>query len=212
MKVGPAGSGMITMRCIGQSVGTETELRNRLRPLVSMETPSRPLSIRSLSFLDAVRNFAGPLDYESVYMKAKSDYVLAPLSTNAIQAMMAATAAATGIVLLCDAYGGKIADMAADATAFPRRAGTQYCIQYYASWLNAPPLRPSGAGRQRLCRDAALHGRCVLCELLRSRFAQLCARLLGGNLARLVAVKQHYDPSNVFHHAQSVPLQMPPSA
>ena len=128
---------MITMRCIGQSVGTETELRNQLRPLVSMETPSRPLSIRSLSFLDAVRNFAGPLDYESVYMKAKSDYVLAPLSTNAIQAMMAATAAATGIVLLCDAYGGKIADMAADATAFPRRAGTQYCIQYYASWLSA---------------------------------------------------------------------------
>src|SRR5258708_7085265 len=31
MKVGPAGNGLITMRCIGQSVGTETELRNQLR-------------------------------------------------------------------------------------------------------------------------------------------------------------------------------------
>ncbi len=213
MKVGPAGSGMITMRCIGQSVGTETELRNQLRPLVSMETPSRPLSIRSLSFLDAVKNFAGPLDYEFVYMKAKSDYVLAPLNTNAIQAMMAATAAATGIVLLCDAYGGKIADMAADATAFPRRAGTQYCIQYYASWLNA------SATAARLAQVANVYA-AMRPYMAGASYVNYCDLDLpnyahaywGGNLARLVAVKQHYDPSNVFHHAQSVPLQMPPSA
>ena len=33
----------------------------------------------------------------------------------------------------------------------------------------------------------------------------------GGNLGRLVAVKQQYDPDNLFHHAQSVPLVAPPS-
>jgi hypothetical protein len=30
-----------------------------------------------------------------------------------------------------------ISDVAADATAFPRRDGTQYCIQYYSSWTRA---------------------------------------------------------------------------
>jgi hypothetical protein len=126
MKVGPAGNGLITMRCIGQSVGPQAELRSNLATLTKLDAPSRPLTIQSLGFLDAVKHFAGPLDYESVFMKAKSDYVLSPLGPAAIQAMMSAVAAVPvgGIALLCDAYGGKIADVAADATAFPRRAGT----------------------------------------------------------------------------------------
>ena len=50
MKVGPAAGGMITMRCIGQSVGTESELRSQLRPLVALETPSSALKVsRSVS-------------------------------------------------------------------------------------------------------------------------------------------------------------------
>jgi hypothetical protein len=34
----------------------------------------------------------------------------------------------------------------------------------------------------------------------------------GANLGRLVAMKNSYDPANVFHHAQSVPLVMPPAS
>jgi FAD/FMN-containing dehydrogenase len=212
MKVGPAGSGMITMRCIGQSVGTEAELRSQLRPLVSMATPSRPLSIRSLSFLDAVKNFAGPLEYESVYMKAKSDYVLAPPGNDAIQAMMAATAAASGIVLLCDAYGGKIADIAADATAFPRRAGTQYCIQYYASWQRAAdtPARVAQVANVHAAMRPYMPGAAYVnyCDLDLPDYANA---YWGGNLARLSAIKRQYDPGNLFHHAQSVPIGPPPA-
>jgi hypothetical protein len=66
------------MRCIGQSVGSLTELRNELFALVSVEPPSNPLHIQTLSFLDAVNHFSGGLNYESVFMKAKSDYVLSP--------------------------------------------------------------------------------------------------------------------------------------
>ena len=139
MKLGPAGNGLISMRCIGQSIGSEAELRNELHRLVTLETPSSPLKIQGLSFLDGVKHFAGPLTYESVYMKAKSDYVFSPLASSAIGNMLSSVAAVPvgGIAVLCDAYGGQIGNVPVADTAFPRRGGTQYCIQYFSSWQNA---------------------------------------------------------------------------
>jgi FAD/FMN-containing dehydrogenase len=210
MKVGPAGNGTITMRCIGQSVGTESELRSNLSALTRLDAPSRPLlAIQSLGFLDAVKHFAGPLAYESVLMKAKSDYVLTPLGSDAIGAMMAAVAAVPvgGIALLCDAYGGKIADVAADATAFARRAGTQFCIQYYSSWDRAAdtPTHIANVAKVYAAMRPYVPGASYVnyCDLDLPDFA---TAYWGANLARLSAVKKQYDPANVFHHAQSVPV------
>ena len=198
------------MRCIGQSVGTENELRNQLQPLVALETPSSALKVQSLGFLDAVKHFAGPLDYESILMKAKSDYVLTPLDSAAIDDLMAAVGAASGIVLLCDSYGGKIADMAADATAFPRRAGTQYCIQYFSSWTRAAdtPAHLAQVASVYAAMRPHMPGASYVnyCDLDLQDFA---TAYWGDNLDRLVAVKQQSDPENVFHHAQSVPLTPP---
>jgi FAD/FMN-containing dehydrogenase len=213
MKVGSAGGGAITLRCIGQSVGSETELRAQLHPLVTMYAPSSALSIQSLSFLNAVKHFAGPLDYESVYMKAKSDYVLTPLASDAIQAMMTSLAAisAGGVVLLCDAYGGKIADVAAPDTAFPRRNGTQYCIQYYSSWTRAAdtPAHIANVAKIYAALRPFMPGASYLnyCDLDLPDYAQA---YWGDNLPRLMAVKGQYDPQNLFQHAQSVPLPPAP--
>ena len=213
MKVGPAGGGKITMRCIGQSVGSEAELRSQLRTLTTLETPSSPLTVRQLGFLDAIKHFAGPLDYESVYMKAKSDYVLTPLISG-IPDMLAAVAAVPvgGIVLLCDSYGGKIADVASDATAFPHRAGTLYCIQYYSSWSRAADTPVHLAQVASVFAAMRLHlpggpaSYVNYCDLDLPDYATAYWR---GNLARLVAVKRQYDPGNLFHHAQSVPVSLP---
>jgi FAD/FMN-containing dehydrogenase len=212
MKVGPAGGGLITMRCIGQSVGSESELRQQLRTLTNLQVPSSPLTVRSQSFLDAVKHFAGPLDYESILMKAKSDYVLTPLTDEAIADMMAAVAPIPvgGIVLLCDSYGGKIADVASDATAFPRRAGTQYCIQYFSSWSRAAntPAHLTQVAKVYAAMRPHMPGASYVnyCDL---DLADYATAYWGDNLARLVAVKQQYDPDNLFHHAQSVPVSMP---
>ncbi|PDT78166.1 FAD-binding oxidoreductase [Bradyrhizobium sp. C9] len=212
MKVGPAGQGLITMRCIGQSVGSESELRSELRRLTAVRPPSSALSVQSLAFLDAVKHFAGPLAYESVLMKAKSDYVLTPLASDGIEAMMTAVApiAPGGIVLLCDSYGGRIADAAADATAFPRRAGTQYCIQYFSSWSRSADTAAHLADVARVyaAMRPFMPGASYVnyCDLDLDDYA---SAYWGDNLARLVAVKQQYDPDDLFHHAQSVPLGVP---
>src|ERR1700716_3824782 len=115
-----------------------------------------------------------------------------------------------GIVLLCDSYGGKISDVAADATAFPRRAGTQYCIQYFSSWTRAgdTPTRLAQVAKVYAAMRPHMPGASYVnyCDLDLPDFAKA---YWGDNLARLVAVKQQYDPANLFHHAQSVPVSLP---
>jgi hypothetical protein len=208
MKVGPGGGGSISMRCIGQSIGSNSELRNELSGLVSVETPSKPLKIQTLSFLDAVNHFAGGLNYESIYMKGKSDYVLNHLPSSAAAAMLSAVAAIPvgGIALLCDAYGGAISDVAAADTAFPRRGGTQYCIQYFSSWLHLAdtPSHVANVANVYAAMRPYLPGAAYVnyCDLDLQNFADA---YWGANLPRLSAVKKAYDPDNLFHHAQSVP-------
>ncbi len=209
MKLGPTAGSAISMRCIGQSVGSRTELRNELSALVSAEAPSKPLNIQTLSFLDAINHFAGGLNYESVYMKAKSDYVFSPLSPSAIAAMLAAVSEVPvgGIAVLCDAYGGAISGVAATDTAFPRRAGTQYCIQYFSSWSDPTdtPAHLANVTNVYAAMRPYLPGAAYVnyCDLDLQNFADA---YWSTNLPRLSTVKKAYDPDNLFHHAQSVPV------
>jgi FAD/FMN-containing dehydrogenase len=210
MKVGPAGNGRISMRCIGQSVGSEAELRNQLRTILGLETPSSPLKIQSLGFLDAVKHFAGSLEFESVFFKAKSDYVFTALDAAAIRTMLAAVATvptSIGIALLCDAYGGRISDVAAGDTAFAHRSGTQYCIQYFSSWTRAADTTAHLAQVARVyaAMRPFMPGASYVnyCDLDLPDFANA---YWGANLDRLSAVKKAYDPADMFHHAQSVPV------
>ena len=156
-----------------------------------------------------MKHFAGPLTYESVYMKAKSDYVFSPLASSAIGNMLSAVAAVPvgGIAVLCDAYGGQIGNVPVADTAFPRRAGTQYCIQYFSSWQNAAQ---SGSHLTNVANVYAamrpyLSGAAYVnyCDLDLQNWADA---YWGANLSRLSAVKAAYDANNLFHHQQSVPV------
>jgi len=209
MKLGPTAGSAIPMRCIWQSIGSGTELRNELSALVSVEAPSTPLNIQTLGFLDAVNHFSGGLNYETSYMKGKSDYVLNPLSSSAVAVMLSAVAAIPGggIALLCDAYGGAISDVAAADTAFPRRGGTQYCIQYFSSCLDPAdtPTHLANVANVYAAMRPYLPGAAYVnyCDLDLQNFADA---YWGANLPRLSAVKKAYDPDNLFNYAQSVPL------
>jgi hypothetical protein len=142
-------------------------------------------------------------------MKAKSDYVFSPLPSSAIADMLNAVAAVSvgGIAILCDAYGGEIANVTADSTAFPRRSGTQYCIQYFSSWQNpahsashiANVANVYAAMRPYLPGAAYVN----YCDLDLQNWADA---YWSSNLFRLSAVKAAYDSDNLFHHSQSIPV------
>jgi FAD/FMN-containing dehydrogenase len=127
--------------------------------------------------------------------------------------MMSAASANGSIALLCDGYGGKIADVAAADTAFPRRAGTQFCIQYYSSWTRAAdtPAHLASVAKVYAAMRPYMPGASYVnyCDLDLPDYADA---YWGDNLPRLMAVKQQYDPDNLFQHAQSVPLPSQPQA
>jgi hypothetical protein len=90
-------------------------------PLTSVGTSTVPT--QSLSFIEAARHFAGDGDKQRVYFKAKSDYAVEPLNSQAIDALLAALKRNTEpVTVIFEAYGGAINRVASDATAFPHRA------------------------------------------------------------------------------------------
>src|SRR6202011_4168609 len=90
---------------------------------------------------------------------------------------------------------------------FPRRAGTQYCIQYFSSWLDPAdtPSHLANVANVYAAMRPYLPGAAYVnyCDLDLQNFADA---YWGANLPRLSAVKKAYDPDNLFQHQQSVPV------
>lgn len=211
MKVGSRSDGKLSLRCIGQSTGSESALRGELDGLLALGQPSSPLTINTLEFFDAVDHFSGGWAYETDYFKAKSDYVVNGLSDNGIEALLQALkgAPAGQIVALCDAYGGAIANVASSASAFPHRDQQTFCIQYFSSWTRAAdtPQRLTNMSKAYAAMRPHVPGACYVnyCDLDLPDWAM---SYWGANLSRLRQIKSQYDPNNIFRHAQSVqPIQ-----
>lgn len=186
-----------------------SQVRQELKVLLNTEQPDAVPVIKSKSFLAAIDYFSGGWNYESTYSKCKSDYVLSPLSDDGIATLIDGLRRlpANAIVPICDSYGGAVADIAPDATAFARRAGRLYCIQYYSSWAAAADT-PTHLARMKdlyaSMRPYVSGGAYVnYCDL---ELADWPDAYWGANLARLKQVKVAFDPGNVFRHAQSIPV------
>jgi FAD/FMN-containing dehydrogenase len=196
---------LVRLRCAGQSLGSETALRHELQMLIDVAKPSAT-TIESLSFFGAVNHFSGGWDYESDYSKGKSSYVDAPLGADALDALFEAMAQDTGAtpVLVCDAYGGAIPDVAADATAFAHRSSL-CCIQYHATWGDAASSarQIEQIDRVYVALQPYVSGGAYVnyCDL---ELASWGEAYWGSNLPRLKKIKSSFDPANVFTHAQSV--------
>ncbi len=197
-----AGGG-IELRCSGQSIGTQSELKRELKALSSAP------QIRSMPFSASINYFAGGTsgwDYQSAPMKGKSDYATSPLSDAGLAALMSEVDAKKTVYVICDAYGGAIVDVAAGATAFAHRKGTLFSIQYGSQW-SSPADTPQRLADMRDLYAAMrpyVSGAAYVnyCDLDLSDWQNA---YWGANLARLKQIKSAFDPDNVFRHAQSVP-------
>ncbi len=200
-------SGGVDLRCAGQSIGTSQELRRELRFLTSSP------AVLAMSYIDAVYYFAGSRPgpkgwtYPSNPMKGKSDYATSPITDAGLSVLMNEVSLRKGIYVICDAYGGAIAGTAPDATAFPHRSNTLFCVQYGSNWTS-PNDTPQRLNEMRQCYAAMrpyVSGAAYVnyCDLDLTDYP---SAYWGRNLTRLKQIKSAFDPGNVFKHAQSVPL------
>jgi FAD/FMN-containing dehydrogenase len=193
--------GGINLRCSGQTIGTLTELQRELAGL-----SSRP-SIEKKSYMEAINHFSGDRAYKSILMKGKSDYASLPLNDAGLSILMNEINRRNVTYVICDPYGGAIADITPDSTAFAHRRHSLFCLQYVSEWANSNEA-PQRLSEMRDFYDTMrpyVSGAAYVnyCDLDLSNWP---TAYWGMNLARLKQIKSVFDPDNVFRHAQSVPL------
>jgi FAD/FMN-containing dehydrogenase len=183
--------------------------RAALQPLLDSFFAAAPPTkddITQMSYLESAEHFSGqsPLPY----FKAKSNYAVSPLQPSAIKTIVQWMRASPNdtATLEIQAYGGAVNRIAPDATAFPHR-GTLFSMQYIIHWSD-PVDEPANmawisdfyAAMRPFVSGYAYSNMCDV-DLEDWQHAYYA-----GNFDRLVAVKSTYDPENIFHFAQSIPV------
>jgi len=146
---------------------------------------------------------------------AKSNIVDSKLSAAGIATLLdaveqrQASPVLSGGGFVLDAAGGAINRVAPDATAYVHRRSLAM-LQYSASWVDSSPPSVVAANRQwigtawRLMRPYVSSG--AYSNYADPDLVDWEQAYWGSNLTRLTEVKRAYDPGNVFHFPQSIPL------
>ena len=215
------GSSGPVLNVFGQYMGPASALRRVLGGLTSAASP-RNLSAGNSTYMNLILRWAGCLGESPAEcrrlpyapFKAKSSYVLEPVSRRGIATMtswierrQSQSSLGSGAILL-DSYGGVINEVPADATAFVHRDALYSC-QFASYWS-------SGRGAQR----AALSWIGGFYRAMRPFVSQYAYQnyidpdlgswrtaYYGANYDRLVDVKTRYDPDDLFRFRQSIPTR-----
>ena len=224
------GSAGLVVQVNGVYCGSSAELRRRLDRLAGLAGPAGASFVGGDDVLEAMKVEAGCASLtiaachtagqwpggvlgHAAYA-AKSSYVGTPEGRErtaqwaAAVERLARDAPALGGGVAFDGYGGTVNRVAPDATAFVHRdkvAGVQATF----SWgTGSPPTEIDAGARWLRWLGATVidptEGAYV--NYIDPTLTDWARAYYGTNLARLSRVKAHYDPSDRFRFAQSVPL------
>ncbi|KAF3487037.1 hypothetical protein F2Q69_00057123 [Brassica cretica] len=159
----------------------------------------------------------------SSFGKRKSDYVATEIPRNGIESLFKKMIELGKIGLVFNPYGGKMAEIAEDATPFPHR-NMLFKIQYSVNWKESSPEIEKGYLNEakelhsfmtrfvsKSPRSAYLNYRDVdigVNDHGRNSYkeGEVYGRMyFGKNFDRLVKIKTKVDPRNFFRNEQSIP-------
>jgi FAD/FMN-containing dehydrogenase len=193
------------LRSSGVFAGSEQELRQITRALQEAVQP-KTVEFHPAAWIDAVHFFAGePVKQEK--FKNSSAYVYEPLPDAALGVLIHNLQDAPGPVNVVsfDAYGGAISRVPAGATAFPHRKAL-FGVQYQSYWFEDAKADENIKWIEQFRTSMLSFTRGAYRDYIDSMITDWPDAYFGENLAGLKAVKQKYDPENLFRFEQSIPL------
>ncbi|XVF26279.1 hypothetical protein REPUB_Repub14bG0002200 [Reevesia pubescens] len=157
------------------------------------------------------------------FFTAKSDFVKKPITKSGLEAIWKIMQEKEAGMMIWEPYGGKMEEIAEDATPFPHRAGTLYNFQYYSNWKGGDAekkrrdwisklynfMEPYVSHYPRASylnyRDLSL-GMNSKCGSPSHESAKVWGeKYFKHNFERLGRVKLAVDPGNFFRNEQSIP-------
>ncbi|MBB4946058.1 FAD/FMN-containing dehydrogenase [Kitasatospora gansuensis] len=210
-----SGAASPTCRVGGCYVGPRSELDPLLDRLVAAAaTQPTTRTAQSKNYLDAMKYMAGCANDTIAQCHPVSEGGRLPRESFVATSRILDTAldpdrltqlmtGHTGVDLLLDSLGGAVSRLAPDATAFPHRSALA-SAQIYAS--TTPAGQAAATATVDTIRDglAALGATGAYVNYIDATLPDWGTAYYGGNLPRLKAVAQCYDPDRVFAFPQSV--------
>lgn len=195
------------LRSAGIFLGSAAELRELIRPMLDVGTPTRVLvnDVTLLEALDFWQPLTEPLfdDQNTTWSSTWVEQTLPAKGICAIRRFLEkATGSESNLFLLNS--GGAMNQVPPNATAFFWR-NTRYYMEWTASWTEEFETQRNIALVERLRKQLECDtvGSYVnVPDLYLTNFGQ---EYYGDNFARLRRVKAQYDPNNVFNFVQSIP-------
>ncbi|KAE9599190.1 hypothetical protein Lal_00043980 [Lupinus albus] len=163
----------------------------------------------------------------AIFGKRKSDYVQKPISRDGLEGIWKKMIEQGKVGFVFNPYGGKMAQIASDATPFPHRAGNLFKMQYSVNWND-----PSVSAAQNFLSEAKeLYSYMTPFVSQNPRSAYLNyrdldiginhfgansfkegqvygAKYFNNNFDRLVKIKAAVDSENFFTNEQSIPVKI----
>jgi FAD/FMN-containing dehydrogenase len=201
----------------GHFMGTASELQDLLTPVLDIKTPPIEQAIEEMPFWESQRQLSEP-ETEAHAFTDISRYANAPLPDDAIQQIVDQlvdcphrTDAAHGLLTLFGWVGGILTQTPRDATAYVHRDMTALW-RVGAVW---PPDAPASISDELSAWTQELSS--LIAPLTPNESYQNFPnreivdwqqQYYAENLQRLTEVKAVYDPGDVFHNAQSIPVSL----
>jgi FAD/FMN-containing dehydrogenase len=197
-----------TITSVGQFTGSTTDLERLLRPILQVGSPSSE-EVWSVPFLTAVDYFAGPEVAHSTF-KNTGAFAYEPLSSEAIGTLVEQmrVSPAEGNRVGLYPFGGAIAAVDPAATAFAHRRAL-FNLQYQAYWDDPADEQANLVWIRDLRSAMRAYTTGTYVNFVDADLADWATAYYGAHLARLIAIKARYDPDDVFHGPQSIPLPTP---
>lgn len=192
-----------TLAVVGQFVGTADELQ-KLFPLWPVS--SSDVTLKEVSFIEAVRFFGGNPNGKSPRWKARSDYIEKPFDAAAIAALLSSVRkrGPFSAQVHFDAYGGAISRVEPSAMAFRHRSALA-CMQSIVYWNKQDDDESARRWLAELAQAVAphvsAHAYQNYSDLDRKDFL---SAYYGEHVERLQALKKKYDPDGILTYAQGL--------